>query len=241
MTLQSISHILITAPIGYLAILWFFAFVAFVGMLIYYVKSTNKEKVEEIVEQKSKKATMVKMLNTELVNIDIQLEMIENDLKIASKFNAEHALSTKKYLKRLITLGEYLYVLEDTELQNEIMNFVEYVDALVTDIPKIEEIAYQEVEVHQKKIARVTRQFEEYKAAQTYDPVLLKQEASHVVKTEKQKLNDLIKLHNATRTQLHGRLKRSQAILAQITTDLNTYTKSKVEQKKFYLRKLAYI
>ncbi|MFZ5424526.1 MAG: hypothetical protein ACOZAO_01880 [Patescibacteria group bacterium] len=241
MTLQFIQDNFLIYSEEYLWVIWALSLVSLLIIIATYIRKSGSENIAVIVEKKKKTRKLIEMLEAELIRLKTFLTMLEHDIELNSIFNIQHATQSKKVLRRLIILNEYIGLFENNELQKEILDFVEYTDALMSDIQQTEEKAYIEKREHMAHMANAARKFEKYRDSTDYRDTLARQELRDYMDMETNKTNDIEKAQQTTRIKLLERVQQSNIILARLTNDMEKYKELNVEHKKFYPKELAYV
>ncbi len=208
------------------------------GFVFYLKRSTDPDFVKKALELKYKQKSLVGLVKLNLSRINTEINKLILDLEALDIYNTEHAKKLLEQVRYAEISGQFIYILDNTNLTRDIRGFLKESKETGIEIYKLEDDLYKRQFEYNTNIIKNNNILTNYE--NSYDPEEVA-DFRNIVNLKREELNSLINESQKKRKELSNTLKTLGKNCEHLQEKLTEYEKSKLDTKKFYFRHLSYI
>ncbi|RJR27194.1 hypothetical protein C4561_02785, partial [candidate division WWE3 bacterium] len=203
------------------------------GFVFYLKRSTDPDFVKKALELKYKQKSLVGLVKLNLSRINTEINKLILDLEALDIYNTEHAKKLLEQVRYAEISGQFIYILDNTNLTRDIRGFLKESKETGIEIYKLEDDLYKRQFEYNTNIIKNNNILTNYE--NSYDPEEVA-DFRNIVNLKREELNSLINESQKKRKELSNTLKTLGKNCEHLQEKLTEYEKSKLDTKKFYFR-----
>ena len=208
------------------------------GFVFYLKRSTDPDFVKRMLELKYKQKSLVGLVRLNLSRINTEINKLILDLDALDLYNTEHAKKLLEQVRYAEISGQFIYILDNSNLTNDIREFLNEAKETGIEIYKLEDDLYKKQFEYNTNVIKNNNILTNYE--NTYDPEDVA-DFRNIINSKREELNSLVNESQKRRKEISSTLKTLDKKCQNLQEKLSEYEKSKLDAKKFYFRHLSYI